>query len=403
MKEHLALWLGELPSTWRETTLATLCNQSKTVNSGLKETNLLSLSYGKIVRKDIATSTGLLPESFENYNIVRADDIVLRFTDLQNDQRSLRVGLVRERGIITSAYCTIRPSTHVDPTYLYFALHAFDILKGFYNMGSGVRQSLGWDEAKRIHIPFPPIEEQKQIVATLDTILEKIDRALQLLTEQIAALESYKKSLIFETVTKGLDATAPMKPSGMEWIGYIPQDWETCRLKDRLIIRNGKETTDNEGDIPVYGSGGVFKWTARKLHHGESILFGRKGTIDKPLLVSGAFWTVDTMFYSLLRNHDDIRFLHYVALCLDYKYVQTGSTLPSITQTALGSFKIPLPDLEEQQKISSYLDHEISMFDDVIALKREQLQSLSSYRQSVIFEFVTGKRRVSEGADDALR
>ena len=118
MKSSGVSWIQDVPSDWSIRVLFQLVDQVKNKNKDLAEQNLLSLSYGKIKRKDINNPEGLLPESFDGYNIIEADDIVLRLTDLQNDHTSLRVGQAKERGIITSAYTTLRPSSMVNPQYL---------------------------------------------------------------------------------------------------------------------------------------------------------------------------------------------------------------------------------------------------------------------------------------------
>ena len=148
-------WIGSVPSRWRVHTLYQLVTQVKEKNSNLQEKNLLSLSYGKIKRKDIDSPDGLLPASFDGYNIIEDGDIVLRLTDLQNDHASLRVGLATERGIITSAYTTLRPIDTSNSKYLFYLLHAFDLKKGFYGMGSGVRQGLNYAEVKELRVVLP--------------------------------------------------------------------------------------------------------------------------------------------------------------------------------------------------------------------------------------------------------
>ena len=139
MKNSNVEWLADIPADWSLRQVGNLATQTKVPNAGLVEKNLLSLSYGNIRRRDISSNEGLLPASYETYNVIEPNDIVLRFTDLQNDQKSLRVGLSKEKGIITSAYTTIRPHDSEDARYIYYALHAFDLRKGFYGMGSGVR------------------------------------------------------------------------------------------------------------------------------------------------------------------------------------------------------------------------------------------------------------------------
>ena len=139
MKNSGVEWIGEIPAEWELNEIFQVVEQVKNKNVHLVEKNLLSLSYGKIKRKDIENNEGLLPASFDSYNVIEKDDIVLRLTDLQNDHKSLRVGLSKERGIITSAYVTLRPNEHIVPLYLYYLLYSFDIIKGFYGMGAGVR------------------------------------------------------------------------------------------------------------------------------------------------------------------------------------------------------------------------------------------------------------------------
>lgn len=194
-------WIGELPSSWAIRALFQLVTQVKNKNVDLSEKNLLSLSYGKIKRKSIDTTDGLLPASFDGYNIIEANDIVLRLTDLQNDHTSLRVGRATERGIITSAYVTIRPMEGVNSEYLYYVLHAFDLKKGLYGMGSGVRQGLNYDEVKMIKIPYAPEHIQSQIVAYLDEQCKTIESIIEEKQALILDLEFYKRSLIYEVVT----------------------------------------------------------------------------------------------------------------------------------------------------------------------------------------------------------
>lgn len=201
MRECPFGWLISIPKHWLTFALHQITFQVKNKNSRLNETNLLSLSYGKIKRKDINTTDGLLPASFDGYNIIENGDIVLRLTDLQNDHTSLRVGRSTERGIITSAYVTLRTYNPSNSKYLYYLLHSFDILKGFYGMGSGVRQGLNYDEVKELKIVLPPQKEQEEITEYLDQKCDEIDSIISQKQVLISNLESYKRSLIYEAVT----------------------------------------------------------------------------------------------------------------------------------------------------------------------------------------------------------
>lgn len=194
-------WVGEIPAHWLVHPVYYYYGERKNKNYLGKEDNLLSLSYGRVVRKDINTSDGLLPESFNTYNIVETGDIIIRPTDLQNDKRSLRTGLVKEHGIITSAYIDLCPIKQVDSRYFYFLLHAYDVMKVFYNMGNGVRQGLNYSEFSRLMVFEPPYEEQVAIADYLETKIIEVDAIIERKKEQMSVLNAYKRSLIFEYVT----------------------------------------------------------------------------------------------------------------------------------------------------------------------------------------------------------
>ena len=194
-------WIGQIPKTWEVVQLSAIFKNHKLKNWGLIEKNLLSLSYGKIIRKNIETKEGLLPESFENYNVIENGDIVFRLTDLQNDKRSLRTGLCTERGMITSAYVTIRAKKDVECRFMHYLCHTYDIMKVFYGMGDGVRQGMSYDDLKKMLILYPNLNEQKQIADYLDKKCSQIDSLIEIKQQKIEKLQEYKKSLIYEYVT----------------------------------------------------------------------------------------------------------------------------------------------------------------------------------------------------------
>ena len=194
-------WLGEIPSHWEVKPLYTISSENKHANKGSFCKNLLSLSYGNIIRKDITTKMGLLPESFETYQIVQKGYIVLRLTDLQNDKKSLRTGYAKEEGIITSAYIGLIPKETIYSQYFYLVLYSYDLIKVFYNLGSGVRQSMTFKDLKKLIIPIPPLEEQEEIAQYLDIKTQKIDELITDIQSNIEQLKNYRQSLISEIVT----------------------------------------------------------------------------------------------------------------------------------------------------------------------------------------------------------
>jgi len=247
MKDSGIEWIGAMPRAWKMNTIAQIFLQVKCKNTGLQERNLLSLSYGKVKRKSIDTVEGLLPESFDGYNIIEKDDIVLRLTDLQNDHTSLRVGLAEERGIITSAYLTIRNRSNFCPKYLYYYLHSFDIAKGFYGMGAGVRQGLNWDGVKWLKILVPSVPEQERIAAFLDAECAEIDAVLEKTRASIEEYKKLKQAVITQAVTKGIRGDRPMKDSGIEWIGEIANEFAVYKFK--YLLKTPMQYGANEAGI----------------------------------------------------------------------------------------------------------------------------------------------------------
>lgn len=211
MKDSDIPWIGMIPEHWETRTLSQMARVHFISNKNVHHQNLLSLSYGKIVCKDINTTEGLLPASFDNYQIVEDGNIVLRLTDLQNDHKSLRVGLSTQEGIITSAYLAIEAFTGILPKYLYFLLHSIDVKKVFYSMGNGLRQSLNWTELRKLKCIVPPILEQQAIVDYIEAKLSKIDSCMADIQTEIDYLKEFKQRLISDVVTGQICVAEPQK------------------------------------------------------------------------------------------------------------------------------------------------------------------------------------------------
>lgn len=392
MKDSGVEWIGEIPEDWEVKQLRTYFSRRINKNIHLQEKNLLSLSYGRIVRKNIDTKEGLLPESFDGYNIIENGDIVIRGTDLQNDHRSLRTGLATERGIITSAYMTLRPQKDVNSTYYHYLLHCYDISKVFYSMGGGLRQSLDYWEFIRMPVLHPTDREQEEIVSYIKTKCTAIDTAIEKTKKSIEKLEEYKKAVITKAVTKGIDPNAKMKDSGVEWIGEIPEGWEITRNKFYVIISHGMDPK-TEGDIPVYGSGAESFKSCGEYKEGPAVLLGRKGaTLHIPHYITGKYWNVDTAF-DVKTNSEDmgLKYFYFLSMCFNYNYYIAKTTLPSMTQFDYCNMRIPLPSRKEQDIIVSYIEDKCVAIDTAIEKKKEAIEKWEEYKKSLIYYAVTGK------------
>ena len=420
MKPSGIEWIGDIPDDWEVRKLLSLFKEHKDRNKNLEEQNLLSLSYGKIKRKDINNNDGLLPASFETYNIVENGDIVFRLTDLQNDKRSLRTGIVTQRGIITSAYVTIRPKIKLDSRFYHYLYHMYDICKVFYGMGDGVRQGMGFEDLKNIPTLIPPLKTQEIIADYLDEKCGEIDATIAKQKEIIEKLKAYKQSLISETVTKGLDKFAPLKPSGIEWIGDIPDDWEVTKISRLYSIQLGKmlqPEKKSSGDTyepyicAANLSSGTFRLDEVKymwISEPEKDIYRLKR--DDLLVTEGgdvgisSIWKDDISpcyFQNALhrvvpKKGNSNRFLHYWLIVLkSVGYIDlicNKSTIAHFTKEKFAQSLILSIPLQTQEKIADYLDSKCSQIDKYITEKQNIIQKLDAYKKSLIFECVTGKR-----------
>lgn len=364
-----------------------------------------------------------MPESFDGYNIIEKDDIVLRLTDLQNDHTSLRVGLAEERGIITSAYLTIRNRSNFCPKYLYYYLHSFDIAKGFYGMGAGVRQGLNWDGIKWLKILAPSVPEQERIAAFLDAECAEIDTVLEKTRASIEEYKKLKQAVITQAVTKGIRGDRPMKGSGIEWIGEIPAGIPISRVGLHFDIVLGKmlcsaPVDDNytlesyycAADVHFEGlSNGEKKkmWFSPDekeqycVKNGDLLVVeggaGAGGcaiaaSTDVPIYIQNSIMIVRS------KGISNIRYLRYLLECLVKKgyidVVCNKATIPHFTKDKLANVPFIVFSQSEQEEIAEYLNEKCAGIDALIVKKQQYLTEIENYKKSLIYEYVTGKKEV---------
>ena len=384
MKDSGVAWIGTMPQAWGMNTVAQIFLQVKCKNAGLQEKNLLSLSYGKVKRKSIDTVVGLLPESFDGYNIIEKGDIVLRLTDLQNDHTSLRVGLAEERGIITSAYLTIRNRSNFCPKYLYYYLHSFDIAKGFYGMGAGVRQGLNWDGVKWLKILAPSVPEQERIAAFLDAECAEIDTVLEKTRASIEEYKKLKQAVITQAVTKGI---------------FDKQIYpHNVKLKYLLYIASGDAIRNEElsevGKYPAYGGGESLGFASKYNTLENSLIVGRVGArCGCVTYIDSKAWATDNAL--IVHPICNPRYMYYMLIYSQLNNLNTSNAQPLITATKIKNVVVPyfLEDIC-QKKIVDFLDEKCACIDAIIEKKQQYLTEIENYKKSLIYEYVTGKKEV---------
>ena len=397
-------------------------------NAGMQEENLLSLSYGNIIRKDIDSSEGLLPESFETYQIVEPGNIVLRLTDLQNDKRSLRQGLVRERGIVTSAYDALQVDKGHDPRFWAYALLALDLAKYYYSLGGGVRQSIKFADFPNDWVRAPDLASQTTIADFLDRETARIDQLIEKKLQLIGTLKSARFSLISSALTVGLEAHPVLIPTGSSHLPSIPKGWVLCRLKHLAKVRGGltlgrdvkpgeKSTATRYLRVANVQAGWLDLSDVAEIEATQSeiaryalregdVLMNEGGDNDK--LGRGAVW--EAAFEPCLhQNHvfavrPHVRdHAEWISLATNAQYARDffylhsnqSTNLASISKTNLEKFPIALPPMEELRRISAVVFKELERFSKISSNVALSVERLREYRSALITAAVTGQIDVS--------
>lgn len=410
MKDSGVAWIGAIPQGWEIKRMKD-CFIS---NSRPQPNNtVLSLSYGKVIVKDMEEKKGVTPESYDSYQGVHPGDVVLRLTDLQNDQKSLRVGRATTKGIITSAYLCVS-SRSLNDRYSAYLLHDVgDIQKLFYGLGGGVRQSMKFADLAELLFSLPPPPEQLAIADYLDRQTVLIDQRLTTLADKKTVLAELRKATIHEAVTKGMNKTAAMKESGVAWIGEIPQGWAVLRGKD-VFVKHSLPAFDTDEIVTCFRDGQV---TLRKNRREDGFTIalkehGYQGVRVGDLVVhamdafAGAIGISESNgkcspVYSICRARQstktDLRFYSYVLRDMALNgYIQSVGQGIRERSTDFRFREVEVafycqPTLHEQRTIANHLDQQTQQFDAQLATLGEQAQVLKELRKAIIHEAVTGK------------
>ena len=402
-------WLGKVPAHWTIQPFFSQFAEREESNRGMVEDNLLSLSYGKIVKKNIRTLEGLLPESYETYQLVHPNDIVFRLTDLQNDKRSLRSAKVEEKGIITSAYLAVKPKG-IDAIFSHYLFRAYDLIKVFYSMGGGLRQTMKFSDMKWLPVLFPPADEQGVIAAFLDHETARIDALIEEQQRLIELLKEKRQSVISHAVTKGLDPDVPMKDSGAEWLGEAPAHWSVKPLSLCFRAQKGSHgakltysyCAECPDEYPVYsgqtqdeGVLGHIDWFEFDKGENGAILSTTVGAKAMSLShICGKFSLSQNCMIIAPIEHDlFVRFYYYH---LQPIFHHERALIPDHMQASfrmqdLYSLRIAEPPLKEQKAIAAYLDERLSHADALARDVQSSIELMKERRSAIISAAVTGK------------
>lgn len=421
-------WIGGIPKHWRISKFKHEFVFSKSTNTS-KNPTILSLTLQGIKIRDISTNEGQIASSYDNYTKVYKGDIVLNPMDLIS-------GFVDSspvEGVISPAYYTLKPNNDINPEYYKYYLQKHYYEKIFFPFAEGVSVDHRWTLKKEDFLNFslikPPIEEQKQISNYLNEKTNEIDEAINKNKQLIELLEEKKCALINRTVTKGLNSDSLLKDSGIEWIGEINNEFKLTRLKFHCEIYGrigfrGYTTSDivdeGEGAITLSPSNinnQKFDLTTKKylswMKYEESpeikifnndVLFVKTGSsvgktcIIKNLSEKATINPQLVVFKNIKINNE---YLYYVlsSNIVQYQVLLNlkGGTIPTLTQDDIQNYIIPLPNLETQKLIVSYLNDETSKIDRIILKINKNIQLFEEYKISLIHHVVTGKIDIGSG------
>ena len=426
MKDSGIEWIGEIPEGWEIVPVRSCFDEVRTKNTDGQEQNALQFKSGNIISKTNfnASMDDYVADTITNYTVVLPDTVMINGLNLNYDFKSLRVALVKEKGVITSAYLAIFPDRKkIFPQYATYLFKGYETKMAFHNMGAGIRKTLGYKEFKNQPLLLPSEKEQNKISAYLDSKCSHIDIMLSKIRSSIEEYKKLKQAVITQAVTKGVRGEREMKDSGVEWIGEIPKEWVIQKIKSissRInvgVVIRPSEYFDENGTVPflrginvkeylissdnmVYINESSNRILSKSQVHTDDILIVRDGSIGTSCVVPAEFdgANVVSMVIATPSISCDSRFICY-SLNSDvgktqFTLTKIGSALTHTSVSAVSDIIVAVPSCAEQKEIADYLDAKCAEIDGLIAKKEQLVKELESYKKSLIYEVVTGKREV---------
>lgn len=394
MKDSNVKWIGKVPKNWIVERLQWHMHEINDKNSPIKTSQILSLTnkLGVIPYEEKGDQGNKSKENYEEYKIAYPNTIVLNSMNVIIGS----VGICSYFGCVSPVYYVFKENDGNNLEFINYIFQTTQFQKELRNYANGILEIRLRLSAKNIllrPVAFPPLSEQKNIVLYLNSKCSQINELISKHNQIIEKLEEYRKSIIFKVITKGINNNIEMEDSGIYWIGDAPAHWSFPRIKDHVVISNGSDPIE-EGSVPVYGSGEEIVKYCKEFKNGPTVLLGRKGTLDKPKLIEGKFWNVDTAMDAYVDNKTNVKWFWYLCTILDIKYYSTSTVKPSMTQGDYYNMRIPYPLLDEQNDIVEYLDKKCLAIDKLIAKQKESIEKLEEYKKSLIYNVITGKTEV---------
>ena len=431
MKDSGIEWIGEIPEDWEIVKVKDAFNR-KNNKANTENPVILSLARSGIKIRDISNNEGQLASDYSNYNPVDIDDLLLNPMDLISGDNC---NISRVKGVISPAYINLRYKKGTNPELynLYFKnLYWRNV---FFAHGKGVsfenRWTLSYETLSQMKIPYPTIGEQNMIAKFLINKLDSLESVKNTINQEIKTLEDYKKSIITEAVTKGLDKNVEMKDSGIEWVGEIPKKWKINKIgricevitdfvasgsfaslaknvtyldsEDyAMLVRTVDLSNKRDNVNRIYINKSSYEFLRNSnLKGGEIVLPNIGASIGDVYLVPKLYERMSLAPNSIMIKTKYIDKYYYYCFSSKYgqillKNLSISSAQPKFNKTELRNIKMMQPSIKEQALIVNYLDQKCQLIDDSISIKKQQLETLEEYKKSLIYEYVTGKKEVKD-------
>jgi len=426
MKDSGVPWLGDVPEHWNVRRGKWLFRSKKEINTDRRYDNILSLTLRGVVNNDPDDPEGLVPTDYSTYQFFAKGDLVFKLIDLEN-LRTSRVGHVHEDGIMSPAYIRLTATHHGNQHFFY--LQYLDLYQRFVfnQLGAGVRATLGAKDLLELSVLVPSGVEQESIVRFLDHMDRRIRHYIRAKQKLIKLLEEQKQAIIHRAVTHGLDPNVRLKPSGVEWLGVVPEHWKVLRLKfvaAKIVdCLHATPKYDEKGGFPAIrtadispgkvhlssarhvGSDEYNRWVERLEPKPGDILYSREGErfgiaacvpegarlcISQRMMVFRVRLEYNPVYVMWLLNSNQV----YAQACQDVM----GATAPHVNVSTIRNYFLAIPSRAEQDSLVAEIEDSTSGFTNVIAKEESEISLLREYRTRLIADVVTGKLDVREAA-----
>lgn len=426
MKDSGVEWIGQIPKDWDVVPHKRVMHKVKEICVQYNGEDIISLTMNGVIKRDLAAG-GKMPTSFDGYQYVKPNDLLLCLFDIDVTPRC--VGVVKDYGVTSPAYSRFIMHDGYYNAYYDYLLRAIDDDKVFVHLSKNLRSSLTESDFGAIKTCVPSLAEQERIAAFLDAECAEIDAVLEKTSASIEEYKKLKQAVITQAVTKGVRGDRPMKDSGIEWIGNIPAEWDVVRQKyfwntveSGVSVNAADKPVDNSEQYGVLKTSAVSKFVFIPAEHkqvnleeygrvscsvrADSIIASRMNT---PELVGACgyvqnnypnLFLPDRLWQITFKDGLSPKYAwYYLSGIRVRQYISslstgTSSSMQNISQSQYGNIFITIPDFEEQSEITKYLDEKCNSVDALITKKQQYLTEIENYKKSLIYEYVTGKKEV---------